>query len=176
RWPDTGSRAGRLVAMAELIAYDPRHRAALLAVALRAWEPILPALKSGVPAFVYTAFYPNGWRERQISDLGEVLDSEPAGIVVAVDDGRPAGWGCTRFHPADRMSEIYVLVVDPDCHRRGIGTPLMARSFARAREAGMTMMMVETGDDSGHANARSAYESTGFERWPVARYFKDLGR
>jgi hypothetical protein len=40
----------------------------------------------------------------------------------------------------------------------------------------MTMVMVETGDDSGHAAARSAYESTGFERWPVARYFKDLSR
>ena len=162
--------------MTEIIAYDPRHRAALLDLALRAWEPVFPALKSEVPAFVYTAFYPNGWRTRQLGDLGEVLDSESEGIDVAVDDGRPAGWVCTRFHPEDRMSEIYVLVVDPDCHRRGIGTALMERSLARAREAGMTMVMVETGDDSGHAAARSAYESTGFERWPVARYFKDLSR
>ena len=162
--------------MTEIIAYDPQHRAALLDLAMRAWEPIFPALEADVPAFVYRAFYPNGWRERQLDDLGEVLDSESAGIDVAIDDGRPVGWVCTRLHPEDRMSEIYVLVVDPDCHRRGIGTALMERSFARAREAGMMMVMVETGDDDGHSVARSAYESTGFERWPVARYFKDLGR
>jgi hypothetical protein len=33
---------------------------------------------------------------------------------------------------------------------------------------------VETGDDPGHAPARAAYERTGFERWPVARYFREL--
>jgi ribosomal protein S18 acetylase RimI-like enzyme len=100
----------------------------LLDLALRAWEPIFPALKSEVPAFVYTAFYPNGWRERQLADLGKALDSESEGIDVAVDDGRPVGWVCTRFHPEDRMSGIYVLVVDTDCHRRGIGTALMERT------------------------------------------------
>ena len=79
--------------MTEIIAYDPRHRAALLDLALRAWEPVFPALKSEVPAFVYTAFYPNGWRERQLSDLGEVLDSESEGIDVAValPDGSARG-------------------------------------------------------------------------------------
>ena len=34
--------------------------------------------------------------------------------------------------------------------------------------------MVEVGGDSGHAPARALYESEGFVRWPVARYFKDL--
>jgi hypothetical protein len=38
----------------------------------------------------------------------------------------------------------------------------------------MRMVMVETGDDPGHMPARRAYEAVGFERWPVARYFKDL--
>ena len=50
----------------------------------------------------------------------------------------------------------------------------MNHSHDRARAAGMTMMMVETGGDSGHAPARALYESEGFVRWPVARYFKDL--
>ena len=34
--------------------------------------------------------------------------------------------------------------------------------------------MIETGDVGGHAPARAAYESLGFQRWPVARYFKSL--
>lgn len=50
----------------------------------------------------------------------------------------------------------------------------MEGSFASVRTAGMRMVMVETGDDGGHTPARAAYESMGFERWPVARYFKGL--
>lgn len=38
----------------------------------------------------------------------------------------------------------------------------------------MHMMLVETGDDPGHEPARHLYERSGFERWPVARYFKAI--
>lgn len=38
----------------------------------------------------------------------------------------------------------------------------------------MTMIMVETGDDPERASARAAYEAYGYQRWPVARYFKNL--
>jgi len=38
----------------------------------------------------------------------------------------------------------------------------------------MAMVMVETGGDRGHTPARATYEGLGFQRWPVARYFKDL--
>ena len=48
----------------------------------------------------------------------------------------------------------------------------MEISFHHAKEAGMKIMMVETGDDPGHKPSRSAYESMGFTRWPVARYFR----
>lgn len=72
------------------------------------------------------------------------------------------------------MGEVYVLVVDPGYHRRGIGKTLMEHAFRRSRSAGMKMVMVETADDSGHASARAAYESVGFKRWSVARYFKNL--
>lgn len=160
--------------MTEIVTYDPKYRAALLDLSIRAWEPVFSVLQGEVSEFVYEAFYPNGWRERQRRDLAAVLDGEPESIDVAVDGDQPAGWVCTRLHPEDSMGEVYVIVVDPDYQRRGIGRALLERSFARVREAGMTMVMVETGDDSGHAPARAAYESIGFERWPVARYFKDL--
>ena len=51
-------------------------------------------------------------------------------------------------------------------------TALMNASFRRARDAGMNMVVVETGGDPGHALARATYEKAGFERWPVARYVK----
>jgi len=34
--------------------------------------------------------------------------------------------------------------------------------------------MGEPGGARGHPPARATYEGLGFQRWPVARYFKDL--
>lgn len=161
--------------MKRIVGYDPGYRTALLDLSLRAWEPVFPAVENEVPRFVYSAFYPNGWRERQLKDLTEVLDGEPDNVDVAVDGGLPIGWVCTRLHPEDSMGEVYVIAVDPAYQQRGVGRSLLEHSFARVRAAGMTMVMVETGGDSGHALVRRIYESIGFEPWPVARYFKELG-
>jgi GNAT superfamily N-acetyltransferase len=72
------------------------------------------------------------------------------------------------------MGEIYIMAVSPIRQRQGIGKALMSFAAQEIRKAGMTMVMVETGGDTGHAPARHAYESFGFKRWPVARYFKRL--
>ena len=162
--------------MTEIVPYRPEHREALLALSLRAWAPVFPLVRTSVPGFVYDSFYPHGWEQRQSADLAEVLDGEPENVDVAVENGHPVGWICTRLHPDDDMGEIYVLAVDPDRQRRGIGRALTEHAYDRIRSAGMRMVMVETGDDPGHTPARRAYEAAGFERWPVARYFKDLER
>ncbi|WP_258062982.1 N-acetyltransferase [Pseudoclavibacter sp. Z016] len=152
----------------------PDDREDLISLALRAWEPVFPLTEQAVSPFVYRAFYPDGWRARQRADISAVLDEEPENIDVAFSGSQVAGWVCTRLHPEDRMGEVYVLAVDPDLQRRGIGRALLEHSTRRAKSAGTSMVMVETGDDPGHEPARRAYEADGFERWPVARYFKDL--
>lgn len=162
--------------MTQIVAYRTQYRKALLDLSIRAWEPVFPRLAGDVPSFVYHSFYPDGWRKRQYNDLAGTLDGEPGQIDVALHDECPVGWVCTRLHPEDRMGEVHVLVVDPRHQHRGIGNALMNHSFRRTRAAGMRMVMVETGDDRGHAPARALYVSAGFERWPVARYFKDLGQ
>jgi GNAT superfamily N-acetyltransferase len=158
----------------EIVPFEPEHLDEVLALSLRAWAPVFPLVRDAVPHFVYESFYPSGWRDRQHADLADVLATEPEHIDVAVVDGLPVGWVCTRLHPEDHMGEIYVLAVDPAHQRRGVARALMERSFDRARGAGMRMTMVETGDDPGHEPGRRAYEAVGFERYPVARYFKDL--
>ena len=85
--------------MVEIVAYRPQQRQALLDLSLRAWAPVFPLMEQDVPAFVYRSFYPEGWRQRQAADLAEVLDGEPDGVDVAVLDGRPVGWVCTRPIP-----------------------------------------------------------------------------
>lgn len=158
----------------QIVPFSAGHREPLLALSLRAWEPVFPLLEPAVPSFVYESFYPRGWRERQTDDLAATLDGEPENIDVVLVDGAPAGWICTRLHPKDSMGEVYVLAVDPQHQGKGLGRALMHHSIGRARSHGMRMVMVETGDDPGHETARRLYERSGFERWPVARYFKDI--
>lgn len=160
--------------MVRIVGYTPEYREEVLALSLRAWEPVFPLVRVAVPGFVYEAFYPNGWEERQYRDLSAVLDGEPENVAVAVEGNQMAGWVCTRLHPEDSMSEVYVLAVDPIHQGKGVGRALMDHSFDVGRKAGMSMVLVETGDDPGHAPARRAYEAAGFKRWPVARYFKNL--
>ncbi len=67
-----------------------------------------------------------------------------------------------------------MVAVDLDFQGRGIGTTLLEFALDWMKEAGMAISMVETGGDAGHAPARKTYEKAGFERRPVARYFKSL--
>lgn len=84
------------------------------------------------------------------------------------------GWIGIRLHIEDSMGEVYIIAVDPDAQRHGIARSLLDTGFEHMRQAQMKIVMVKTGDDPGHAASRTAYESIGFERWPVARYFREL--
>jgi len=141
---------------------------------MRAWKPVFAQLKPSVQGFVYDAFYPNGWRERQTSEINKLLESEGDNVFVGCYPDALVGFIGIRFHPEDKMGEIYILAVDPDFQSRGVGKALMDIAMDRMRDAGMDIVMVETGDDPGHASSRAAYKSVGFERWPVARYFREL--
>lgn len=79
-----------------------------------------------------------------------------------------------RFHVLDQMGEVRIIAVDPQLQRQGIGAALLEFSADLMRREGLKMVMVETGDDPGHTPARLAYERAGFQRWPVARYFREL--
>ncbi|HHX38539.1 MAG TPA: GNAT family N-acetyltransferase [Armatimonadetes bacterium] len=158
----------------EIKPFDVSHKAQILGLSLRAWAPVFSGLRPAVPEYVYEAFYPHGWRARQRSDIEAFLDTEGDRVWVAVKERAVLGWVGIRLHPEDRMGEIVFLAVDPGHQRHGIGKALLDFALERMRAAGMSIVMVETGDDPGHASARMAYERSGFERWPVARYFREL--
>lgn len=159
-----------------IVAYSAAYRDRVLAVAIAAWAPVFDVTKHELPSFVYNAFYPQGWEARQRSDVASLLEDEAENIWLALYDGELAGFVGIRMHPTDQMGEIYIIAVLPSLQRRGICKALMDFAEQKIRDAGMTMVMVETSGDAGHEVARKAYEASGYERWPVARYFKHLDR
>jgi GNAT superfamily N-acetyltransferase len=162
------------VSAIRIIPYEPAHEAEVLDLAIAAWAPVFAQTRQAVPAFVFDAFYPAGWERRQRADIAALLRDAPAGFWLAVRGGRVAGFVGLRLHPEDRMGEIVIIATLPAEQGRGIGRALMSHAEQKIRDAGMRMVMVETVDDPGHAPARRAYEGAGYERWPVARYFKRL--
>lgn len=154
--------------------YRPADRDPIVALSMRAWAPVFAALEPAAAAYVYKAFYPDGWAARQTADILDLLDPGDVEVLVARAGDAVVGWVGLRLHPKDKMGEIYILAVDPTAQRRGVASALMAAATAKMRDAGMAMVMVETGGDPGHAPSRATYENAGFERWPVARYFRQL--
>lgn len=160
--------------MFQIAPYREAHRDQVVALSLRAWSPVFARLRDAVPSHAYDAFYPSGWKVRQTADIEAFLHKEQDNTIVATQAKKVIGWTGMRLHPEDRMGEVYILAVDPDHQRQGVATALIAAAETRLREVGMKIVMVETGDDPGHAPSRRTYETNGFERWPVARYFISL--
>lgn len=114
------------------------------------------------------------WKERQSADIADVCRDDETSVWVALSDGKVSGFMGVRVHEEDSMGEIYVIAIHPAFQRQGISSALMSFAFDWLRQRGLQMVMVETGGDEGHAPARATYEKAGFERYPVARYFRKL--
>lgn len=154
--------------------YAEKDLASILNISKRTWTPVFDKMKPAVDGFVYDNFYPDGWWSRQESEIAELLLDAETQIFIAETEEAMLGFIGTRLHPEDKMGEVYILAVDPGAQRQGVASALMEHGFEVIRRAGMNMVMVETGGDPGHAPSRAVYESVGFRRWPVARYFKEL--
>ena len=154
--------------------YEDSRLDAIVRLSLRAWEPVFRSLRAAMGPDVYRAFYRDDWRAAQRGAVESVCADEDVHVWVASDEARTAGFVALKLHPEDRMGEIYMIAVDPDFQRRGIATRLTHHSVEWFKSAGMSIAMVETGGDPGHAPARRAYEASGFRLLPVARYFKTL--
>jgi ribosomal protein S18 acetylase RimI-like enzyme len=153
--------------------YDPEQLDAVVRLSLRAWTPVFDSLQKVMDVDVYQAFYPD-WRLSQQQAVEGVCAAEDTKVWVVIDIGVTVGFVAVKFHVASSMGEIYMIAVDPDYQHRGIGTALTAFALERMRDAGMSVAMVETGGDPGHAPARRTYEKAGFDLFPTARYFKKL--
>lgn len=158
----------------KILPYTPDYKQELLEVTINSWTPVFPKMEKEIPDYVYQNFYPKGWEKRQIDDVSAMLEDGETEVWLGLKNGKLGGYVGLRVWPEDNMGEIYILSVDPAFQRMGLGSALMQHGFDIFKEKKLSMVMVETGDDEGHAPSRATYEAVGFERYPVARFFRKL--
>jgi ribosomal protein S18 acetylase RimI-like enzyme len=123
---------------------------------------------------IFRRLHPD-WREDQRRAVEEVLAAKKGRVWVAEVGASVVGFVSVEiFDPKRSMGEISMLAVDPDYQSSGVGTALTEFALQRLKDAGMKVVVVETGGDPGHAAARRTYEKAGFVLLPISRYFKNL--
>lgn len=143
-------------------------------LSLLSCETVFSSIRQTIGPALFGEFYGKDWKQAQREAVVKVCRSEEHEVAVAVRHGRVVGFAALRMHTGDRSGEIYMIAVSPGHQRRGVGSALTAWALDRFAENGMSVAMVETGADPGHAPARGLYEHAGFTVWPAARYFKKL--
>ena len=152
---------------------EPVDKPSVVELSLRAWEPNFESQLEVIGPEIYERLHPD-WRAEQRSDVEECCDAPDKTVWVTDVDGAVVGFVAALLRPERSEGEIWMLAVDPEHQRRGIGSSLTAHAEAWIKEAGMTLAVVETGGDPGHAAARRTYEQAGYTPLPSVRYFKAL--
>ncbi|MEH1869425.1 MAG: GNAT family N-acetyltransferase [Nostoc sp.] len=153
--------------------YEAHQLDAVIRLSLRAWTPVFDSIQKVMDFDVYQEFYPD-WRVSQQKAVEGVCGAEDTNVWVAIDADSTVGFVALKLHSETSMGEIYMVAVDPDFQGHGIGSALTQFALDWMKDAGMSVAMVETGGDPGHAPARRTYEKLGFKLLPIARYFKKL--
>ena len=94
---------------------------------------------------------------------------DPAGLLLAEEDGRLLGFGWTKV-PDATEGEIYALGVDPDAQGRRLGPALTARMLAHLADRGVPRVVLYTEGDN--APAIRVYQAVGFARSAVDAVFR----
>lgn len=153
--------------------YASSDRDAILDLSIRAWEPVFASLEQVLGSQLFLRMHPD-WRADQRRTVAQACDADEVSVWVAEVDDEVVGFVGATTNDRERIGEVYIIAVDPTHQRSGVATDLMQCAIDHLADAGMTVAMVETGGDPGHAPARQLYDQTGFTLLPVARYFKAL--
>lgn len=153
--------------------YDPCQLDAVISLSLRAWTPVFDSIQNAMDTDVYRELYPD-WPVSQQKAVEDVCAAKDTNVWVAIDAGSTVGFVAVKLDSESSMGEIYMIAVAPDFQCHGIGTALMEFALNWMKEAGMSVAMVATGGDPGHAPARRTYEKLGFRQLPLAHYYKKL--
>ena len=94
----------------------------------------------------------------------EQMAGEDTTVFIARDQsGRPVGMGALKTF-GDNMAEVKRMYTLPEVRGQRIGVALLEAIEALARQTGVTMLKLETGNVAGFEPAWRLYERGGFSR------------
>ncbi len=153
--------------------YMAQHLGGIVRLSLRAWEPVFQSIEIEMGPEKYAEYYPD-WRVSQQEAVEHVCANDKMPVWTALTGDAPIGFVGVKIHRDEAMGEVYMIAVDPDAQGRGVASRLMEVAIEWMKAEKLTMAIIDTGTDPGHAPARRAYEKLGFEMWPVARFYKNI--
>jgi ribosomal protein S18 acetylase RimI-like enzyme len=154
-----------------ITAYATDHAERILELALDAWAPVFASFQTALGDDLYERVHPN-WKQDQARSVRAALDTNETWVAIA--DGDVTGFVNVVFDQTERSGEIYMLAVDPRAQRQGIASALTEFALDEMRARGLTLAVVATGGDAGHAPARATYQKAGFTGCPQVWYAKQL--
>jgi len=86
----------------------------------------------------------HGWQWRKRRDIQADIEANPAGVLVAEQDGQVVGYITTRVDPDTRIGRIPNFAVLPAYQKQGIGGRLVSAAMAHLAEVGMEYVRIET--------------------------------
>jgi GNAT superfamily N-acetyltransferase len=142
-------------------------------LSLRAWAPVFASFERVLGTDIYLRIYPE-WKTSQRAAVEDVCRDAKYSVWLAVLERTIAGFVAYSMNVEEKSGEVYMLAVDPDHQKQGIGTQLNMFALEKFKEHGMRLATVGTGGDPGHAPARAAYEKAGYTGLPLVHYYKAL--
>lgn len=100
------------------------------------------------------------WRWRKARHVDDDVAANPAGVFVAVDEGKILGYISTRLDRESRKGRISNMAVVLAARGRGIGRQLIEHALDYMRREGMALAMIET--MANNAVGQHLYPSCGF--------------
>ncbi|WP_216898909.1 GNAT family N-acetyltransferase [Nocardia alni] len=94
--------------------FDARDQDAVVALSIRAWEPVFASLQqvlgeSGVFAVLY-----RDWRSQQADAVRQAHEGVGMRVQVAEIDSAVVGFVAAHLHHDDGIGEVHRIVIDPD--------------------------------------------------------------
>jgi len=151
--------------------FTPADVDRIVELSLAAWQPVFSSFRDVLGAELYERVHPD-WRSAQADSVRQALDRNDS--WVSTSDGVTTGFVNVVFDLVERSGEIYMIAVDPAAQRKGIASALTEHALDEMRARGLTLAIVATGGDPGHAPARRTYERAGFTGCPQVWYSKLL--
>lgn len=138
----------------EIINYSPEYRTSIRKILTKiGWAE----------QYVYAA-------EQNMHNLSQ--DRKNFVVCLAVANGEAVGFTYVEYHAWNQLCQIQGLAVDPDFHRQGIASALVARveEFAHSKHA--RGIYVDTPTDN--TLGRKFYEAVGYQLgYIMPRYYED---